>query len=350
MRLINRPDKVTADSFSDPNLKYANNNGYFSQFTNALNTPILDVKGIQLLRANFVNPSLPLYDWNGQCIFVYAKNSNTTIPDSSVFHTVRLHPSWYVPATGYGTYVKNSYYNNGTELASNLNIAASAGGDSTLYNPSWLSNDVSFSYNTATRKISFQGLSSSNYYSPVPADHPALPAFLSTYTGPDPTGIKMNALGFSGSYANALPQPFVNGVTMNSRLGYGLSYNTRGLFWTGASVKGCATTTGIPQSNGIATEADSWPIMLGIQQVNVYLSVITGSGLDSGIKKNLLATIPIENASLGVNSYTLSSVEKPAKSVANEIYTLQFDFTDEEQNPVYFPPNMNVNMELNLFY
>jgi len=350
MRLLNRPDKITADSFSDPNLKNAGNNGYFSQFTNALNTPILDAKGIQLTRINFVNPSLPLNDFNGQLIFVYAKNSNYNIPDSSVFHTVRLLPSWYVPPAGFSTYVKNEYWNNGTELTSNLNVAASSGGDVTTYNPSWLANDIQFSYDVGSRKISFQGLASNSFYSPIPADHPALPAFLSTYTGPDPTGIKMNALNYSGSYANALPQPFVKGVTMNSRLGYGMSYNTRGILWGGLSEVGCASTTGIPQSNTTKTEGDSWPILLGAQNINVYCSVITGSGNDSRTKKNLLATVPIENASLGVNSYTLTSVERPAKSVSDEIYSLQFDFTDDNGNPFYFLPNMNVELELSVYY
>lgn len=350
MRLLNRPDKVTADSFSDSNLKNTNNNGYFSQFTNVLNTPLLDVNGIQLLRANFVNASLPLNDFNGQLIFVYARNTDTTIPDSSVFHIVRLLPSWYVPAASYTTFVKNSYFNSGTELVAALNIAASTNGDSTTYNPSWLANDVTFAFNPNTRKITFTGNTAGNYYSPVAYDDPRLPAFLASYTGPDPTGLKMNALGFSGSYAAAMKQPYNNGVTMNPRLGYALSYNNTGIFWTGASVKGCASSTGVPQANAVATETDSFPIMIGTQNINVYLSVITGSGLDSGIKKNLLATLPVENGALGVNSYTLTSVEKPAKSTANEIYTLQFDFTDDRGNPYYFLPNMNVNLELNIYY
>jgi len=350
MRLMNRPDKVTIDSFSDPNLKSATNNGFFSQFTNQLNTPLLDVKGIQLLRANFVNPSLPLNDFNGQLIFVYSKNTTTAIPDSSTFHVVRLLPSWYVPAASFTAFTKNKYYNNGAELAAALTAAASTGGDSTTYNPSWLVNDVSFSFDTATRKISFTGLTANNYYAPVPADHPALPAFLSTYTGGDPTGLKMNALGFSGSYAAALIQPFNKGVTMNSRLGFSMSYFNTGIQWSGSSIQGCATTSGIPQADDIATEADSFPIMLGTQNINVYCSVISGSGNDSRIAKNLLATLPVENAPLGVNSYTLSSVEKPAKSVANEVYTLQINFTDDNGNPFYFYNNMNVNLELNIYY
>lgn len=343
---MNRPDKVTIDSFSDPNLDSIGNNAYFSQFSNQLNTPLLDVKGIQLLRCNYVNPSLPLNDFNGQLIFVYSRNTTTAIPsDGSTFHIVRLLPSWYVPAAGFSAYVKNAYYTNGSDLAAALTDAASTGGDSTTYNPSWIVNDVSFSFDTASRKISFTGLTAGNFYAPVPADHPALQAFLTSANAP-----KMNALGFSNSYAAAMIQPLNKGVTMNSRLGYALSYNNRGIFWTGSSVLGCATSTGIPQANTVATEADSWPILLGTQNINVYLSVITGSGYDSRIAKNLLACMPVENAPLGVNSYTLSSVEKPAKSVASEIYTLQINFTDDNGNPLYFLNNMNVQLELNIYY
>jgi hypothetical protein len=336
---MNRPDKVTIDSFSDPNLKTANNNGFFSQFSNQLNTPLLDVKGIQLLRANFVNPSLQLNDFNGQLIFIYSRNTTTAIPsDGSTFQMVRLLPSWYVPVASFTAYTQNAYYNNGAELAAALTAAAAVGGDSITYNPRWLVGDVSFSFDTATRKLSFTGLTAGNYYAPIPADHPALPAFLATYA---PT---MNALG------GVKAQPFNKGVTMNSRLGFSMSYFNRGFQWSGSSIQGCATTTGVPQPNAIATEGDSWPILLGTQNINVYLSVITGSGYDSRIGKNLLASLPVENASLGVCSYTLSSVEKPAKSVASEIYTLQINLTDDVGNPLYFYNNMNFQMELNIYY
>ena len=342
---MNRPDKLTVDSFSDPNLNTIGNNAYFSQFTNVLNTPLLDVKGIQLLRANFVNPSLPLNDFNGQLFFVYSRGSNTTVPlDGSTFKIIRLHPSYYVPATNYSNFVKNKYYNNGAELVDDLNLAAGVNGDSNLYNPNWVGGDVSFSFNTATRRISFQGNNSNFYYAPIPADHPGLRGYLNS------SNPKMNAISFSGSYAAAMPQPFNNGTTMNSRLGYALSFYNRPIFAPASFVPGCATSIGIPQLCNIAVEGDSFPIMLGTQNINVYCSGITGSGNDSGLKKNLLATIPIENTPISVNSYTLTSVEKPALSVTKEIYSLQFNFTDDDGNPLYFYNNMNINLELNVWY
>ena len=220
---LNRPDKLTVDSFSDSNLERMGNNAYFSQFTNQLNTPLLDVKGIQLLRANFVNPSLQLNDFNGQLIFVYSRNTTTAIPaDGSTFKAIRLHPSWYVPAASYTTFTKNKYYNNGTELVAGLNAAAGTGGDLATYNPGWVANDVTFSFDTSTRRISFTGNTATNYYAPVPAYHPAMETFLASIT--------------LNSFSGVVRQPTSLNITMNSRLGFALTYQNRGIFWTGSSV------------------------------------------------------------------------------------------------------------------
>ena len=283
-------------------------------------------------------------------IFVYARYTNPALPSSATFHVVRLLPSWYVPAASYTTYVKNSYFNNGSELAAALTDAASTNGDSTTYNPTWLVNDVTFNFDTATRQMSFTGNTASIFYAPVPADHPDLPAFLADYTSVAPTGLKMNALGFSGSYAAALKQPYINGVTMNERLGWAMGYNNTGIQWTSSSVRGCATTTGVPQANTVATVADSFPIFLASQNINIYCNAVAGSGQDSRTLRTLLATVPIENAPLGVCSYTLTSVDGPALSVGNEIYNLQFTFLDDLGNPFYFLPNYNTNLEMNIFY
>jgi len=346
MATTNRPDKISCDAFSDNNLSYNNNNGIYNTFTNTLTLPLLGVKGVQLLRANFVNSSLPLNDYNGQLIFVYSRNTTTAIPaNGSTFKVIRLLPSWYVPASGYTSFVKNQYFDNGTELATALTTAATLGGDLATYNPTWTAGDVSFSFNTSTRKLSFTGLTAGQYYAPIPSDHPALAAFLASANAP-----KMNALGFSGTYGAALIQPRVAGVTMNERLGFAMSYNNTGFQWTSSSIRGCATTSGVPQLNAVETEADSWPIFLGSQNINVYCNAVAGSGQDSRVLRTLLATIPIENAPLGVCSYTLTSVDGPSLSVGNEIYNLQFTFLDDNGNPFYFMPNYNTNLELNVFY
>lgn len=351
MATTNRPDRISCDAFSDTTLTFAPNNGVYNSFTNTLTLPLLGVKGVQLIRANFVNSSLPLNDYNGQLIFVYSRNTTTAIPaNGSTFKVIRLLPSWYVPAASYTTFTRNQYFDNGTELATALTTAATLGGDLATYNPSWTAGDVTFSFDTTTRKLSFTGTSEGLYYAPIPSDHPALAAFLSNYAAVGGTGVKMNALGFSGSYAAALIQPLVAGVTMNERIGFAMSYNNTGVQWTSSSIRGCATTTGVPQLNAVATVGDSWPIFIGSQNINVYANIVAGSGQDSRKLRTLLATIPIENVPLGVCSYTLTSVDAPALSVGNEIYNIQFTFLDDNGNPFYFMPNYNTNLELNVFY
>ncbi len=346
MSSCSRPDRISCDAFSDINLYNSPNSGVYNSFNNNLSMPLLNVKGIQLLRVNFVNNSLQLNDYNGQLIFVYSRNTTTAIPDSSTFHVVRLHPSFFVPYAGYTAFVKNKYFNNGTELVAALNAAASTGGDTTTYNPSWLVNDVSFSFDTTTRKISLTGLTAGQYYAPVAADHPALAAFLASGS----TGVRMNSFNSGNTYATAIPQYYNPGVTMNARLGFGMNYNNRGVFWNGSSILGCATSSGVPQLPNIAVEGDSWPILIGSQNLNIYCNAVPNSGQDSRARKNLLANVPIENAPLGVCSYTLSSVEAHQLSVGNEIYNLQFYFTDDEGNPFYFSPNFNMNLELAIYY
>jgi hypothetical protein len=346
MATTNRPDKVSCDAFSDPNLTTTPNGGIYNQFNNDLLLPIVGCKALQLLRVNFVNSSLQLNDYNGQLLFVYSRNTTTAIPsDGSTFHVIRLHPSWFVPYSGFTSYTKNKYFNNGSELVTALNLAASTGGDSTTYNPSWLVGDVSFSYDSSTRRISFSGLTSSQYYAPIPADHPALATFLS-----GANLIKMNTINSSNTYASAIPQPYTTTITMNERLGFSLSYFNKGLFWGASSVIGCATSSGVPQAPSVAVEADSWPILLGSQNLNIYCNAVSGSGQDSRKRRQLIGTIPIENAPLGVCSYTLTSVEGHLLSVLGEIYSLQFTFLDDFGNPFYFNPNFNTNVELSVWY
>ena len=334
MSFLNRPDKIAVDSFSDVNIV---NNAEFDNFTNRLTTPLLNVKGLQLLRANFVNPVLQLND-NSQLTFWYYRTSSATVPAFATtnLYCVRLHPSWFIPASGFQAFTRNQYFNNGTELVAALNLAASTGGDNITYNTRWIANDVTFSFNTATRRISFTGNNAGFFYSPAAVDDPNVQALL--------PGLTMNAIDSVRS------QRFSRNIIMNERLGFSLGFLATGRFWGSNSRRGCASNSGVPQANGVATEADAFPIMIGSQNLNVYCSVVVGSGNDSRNRKNLLATIPLENVSQGVNSYTLTSVEQPEMTVSSEIYQLDFYFTDDFGDPFFFNTNCNINLELSVFY
>jgi hypothetical protein len=78
--------------------------------------------------------------------------------------------------------------------------------------------------------------------------------------------------------------------------------------------------------------------------------VVSGSGIDSTGRKNLIQTVPIEGAPLTINSYTASSVEKPAISVPTDIYEITVEMLDDFGQPFVQPPNYNVNLALAVYY
>ena len=344
MSSVNHPDKVTLDAFSDPQLQTANGNGYYNRFTNILKTPILNAKAIQLLNANFINSALQLND-SGQLVFWFYASSTQANIRSAGLYNIRLHPSTFVPYPGYTTFVKNKYFNSVSELVSALNSAASTGGDSFTYNPRWIQNQVSFTYDTASRKISVVPLGAL-FIAPASADDPNV-VFQSRSATNQP---KMNGYNSSNTYATATVQPFVLNVSMNARLGFAMNFNARGLWWDATSQQGCATSTGVPQNTPTTIEADAFPILLGSQNVSLYLSIITGSGIDATGRKNLLCSIPIEVAPLTINSYTASSVEIPAKSIPNEIYEIGVEMLDDIGTPFLQPPNFNTELSLVVYY
>lgn len=349
MASLSQPDRISCDAFSDPNIKYGNNSGVYNQFSNTLQLPLLKVRGLQLLRANFINSVLQLNDENGQLFFLYYRADNATSAGITLgnMHCIRLLPSWFVPYDNFTTYTKNKYFNSVSELVTALNAAASTGGDVDTYNPTFIANDVAFSYDAASRKISFVGKSGTNYYSPVAYDDPNVALFFANNQYYTP---KMNGFNSDDTYAGATTQPFINGNLMNPRLGFAMAYGTRGRWFDSSSIVGCATSTQYPSVTNTVVEGDTWPILLGTQNVNIYCTALGSTGQDSRNKKNLLATVPIEVAPLNINSYTLTSVEQPAHIVNGEIYNLTFSFEDDFGNPLYMVPNYNVNLELNVFY
>jgi hypothetical protein len=351
MASLARPDKVSLDAYSDPQLEVQNLNGVYNRFTNQLKTPILNAKGIQLLNANFINSNLQLND-NGQLVFFYYCNASlASLPILTNLFCVRLYPSTFVPFPGFTAYVKNQYFNSVTELVAALNVAAATGGDSAVINPRWRADTVQFAYDTATRKISVSGASGAGvnvYIAPAAADDPNVLNLLRGTTTPT-NRIRMNAFNSANTYATSTLQPYVENVSMNARIGFAMSYLSRGLWWNSTSQVGVATSTGNPIFN-TSVEADANPILLGSQNCSFYLSVVSGSGIDSTGRKNLIQTVPIEGAPLTINSYTASSVEKPAISVPTDIYEITVEMLDDFGQPFVQPPNYNVNLALAVYY
>lgn len=348
MTSVNRPDKVTIDAYSDPSLEVTGPNGSYNRFTNQLRTPILNAKGIQLLNANFINSILQLNDNSQLMFFYYASATQAGIVTLANLRCVRLHPSTFIPRSGYTAFTRNRYFNSVTELVAALNAAASTGGDDVTFNPLWVANQVTFSYDTTTRKISVQ-CPSGTFIAPAAADDPNVLNQLRGTTNPN-NRIRMSGFNSPGAlYSQATLQPYVEGVSMNARLGYAMNYTARGLWWSSASQVGVATSTGFPLTN-TPIEADASPILLGSQNCSIYLSIVTGSGMDATGRKNLIQTIPIEVAPLNINSYTASSVEKPALSLPTDIYEITAELLDDNGQPFVQPANYNTNIAFSVYY
>lgn len=349
MASLNRPDKLQLDSFADSQLQSTTGGGWYYRWTNRLTTPILNCKAIQLLNANFVNSTLQLND-NANLMFFYYSQATTQagIATLANLHCIRLLPANFVPYAGFTAYTRNAYYNSGTELATALNLAASTGGDSATYNPTWIAGEVTFAYDTAARKFTIAG-NGTKYIAPAAADDPNVLDLLRGTTNPN-NRIRMNgATNVAQTWASSTAQPYVEGRSMNARLGFAQGYNTNGVWWGSASQRGVATSTGVPTGNS-AFYADAYPILLGTQNVGVYLSIATGGGLDSFNRKNLSATIPISVAPLNINTFVTNSLQTPCLSTPSEIYEITVELLDDYGQPFYQPPNFNTEIAFGLLY
>jgi hypothetical protein len=348
MASVNRPNRITLDAYSDPQLLVKSPGGAYSSFTNVLRNPIIGAKGLQLVNANFINSSLPLNDQAHLMFFYYASATQANMCTLANLRCIRLLPSNFVPASGFTTFIRNDYWNTVAELVAALNVASSAAGDSATYNPLFTANQVAFYYDTASRRISVAG-NGTDYIAPAAADDPnVIDALLGTTTPAN--RIKMATFG-STNYATATFQPFTLNESMNARLGFAEGFATRGLYWNANSQEGCATSTGVPSNSSTDyIRADAFPILLGSQNVNVYLNVATGGGLDSLGNKNLIASIPIEVAPLAINSYTTNSVEVPSLSTPNEIYEITVTLRDDAGIPFTQYPNYNSQICLAIYY
>lgn len=337
--MASRPDRITCDSSADATLRNTGNSGWFSRFTNQLQTGgILGVRGMQLSKASFINPVLQLNDNAHLMFFYYRQNTTPGLVAPANLRCVRLCPSWFIPAvTNYTAFTRNRYFNTVSELVAALNAAASTGGDDVAFNPIWQVNDLTFSYDANTRKVSVTGNGAGIFYAMAAADDPNVLAYLAT-----------NAIRLNTPVTQV--QPYTLGQSMNARLGYAMSYFNRSQTPGAAVTLGCANIVNAPWGNGLPIEADAYPILFGSQVLYLYCQQSGFSGNDSRLRRNLLAAIPVTQPALAVCSYDAAPTKTVALNPMQDIYQLDFEFRDEYNNPVLMPPNFNVSLELSLTY
>jgi hypothetical protein len=343
---VNQPERVFISSNDDPSQQSGVG---FASFQAIFQTPILDAKRCQLLRATIPNAVQNLPDY--ACVFWYHRSTTQYFtPSDSTLQCVRLYPANWVGSGS--TYTNNRYVSGGADFITLLNTAASAGGDLAAANPYWSSGDVTFSFSATTNKISVTGNTSTYYYATAGWDDPFVQA------AQQGLGSKVNGGQTGGVYmttktnAQYVLQPYVLGYTLNLRVGFAmsgrcfapLSYpqqaNSNILY---------ANATNLPTAQGTAIVADSYPNLVYTGSINLFANIIAGSSLGSGGQHNLLAVVPVSGAQLSVTNYVAATLTWLCKT-PDTLYSLIIDMRDDAGQPYYLPDNAVINVELAFHY
>lgn len=339
---VNNPERVFLNSSDDG--RNTTDLG-FSQFTCTYDTPILGAKKTMLLRATIPNAQINIPDY--QLVFWYYRlPTATTVPtDGTYLQCVRLYPSWYQPPTGFTAYTKNRYFSDPADFVTQLNLAASAGGDSATYNDYWISGDITFSYNASTKQITFTGNTAGRFYAPAGWNDPIVN-----------TAIAVNAanqniiIPSTANIAVTYPQDLVPGWDLNLRVGYAMSGTSFGPQPLQVNqIPKYADLTHVAYANGTAVPVDSFPNLVYSQCVYLYSNIIAGSSLGSGNQHNLLAVVPSNAPQLGVIQYTALTVNYLTK-LADTLYEISIEMRDDANQPFTLPDNAQVNIEMAFLY
>jgi hypothetical protein len=335
---VNCPERLSLTSDDDVTNM---NNPYFSQFQINLATPVLDPQRCQLIRATVPATQLQLPDWGGLCFWYWKLPTATTVPTSAYLKCVRLYPSSYVALSGFTAFTRNRYINDPSDLVTLLNQAAGAGGDDVTYNVYWSSAEVTFSYSTTTKQITFVGNSSGSFYAPAGYNDPIVATIQAGTAGTRP--VMPNAT--SGTTA----QPQVEQYTLNLRVGYAMSGNARGSQSFGAGQTAYANSTNVAYAYNVAVPVDSYPNLIYTNNVYLYASFMAGASLTSNNRHNLLACCPITVGAFGVAQYVAATSNLLTK-LSQTIQNIVIELRDDADQPYTLPDNAQVSLEVSFSY
>jgi hypothetical protein len=339
LNTVNAPDRLSLDAYADPE---RGTTSAYSSFNNNLGVAILNAKKLHLLRATIPNVQIQIPDY--QLVFYYYELPDaTTVPTATHLKAVRLYPDQYVPPAGFTAYKKNIYFSDPAALVAQLNLAASAGGDNVTYNTLWVSGGVTFTYDSARKHIQWYGNTASKYYANAGFLDPIVQASQRDAT-------KITTYNFDTSTSI---QPFVLGCTLNQRIGYALSgISTPPLsFGAAVSVK-IANETGVAKitGSGGVVPHDSYPDLVYTQCIYLYSNLISNGGLGNYGRKNLMAVIPVDVPSFGVVQFVGSYKGGDARPIPDEIYGVNIEMRDDNNQPYTLPLSANVNVEIAVDY
>jgi len=332
---VNQPERVFLNSSDDG----SNTNTFgYTTFRSTFDTPILGAKRTQLLRATIPNalPNIP--DWNLQFWYYNFNSINGLVPSAATLHCVHLYPSTYVPPSGFTSYTANRNISSPSDLVTLLNAAASSGGDSATYNPTWLVGDVSFAYNSTTNKITMTGLTANSTYAIAGWNDPFVRAAQAAGT-----------ITLYNAGSGTTIQPNVQGYTLNLRVGYAMSGQTINNQGTSTFNPLFANLTNQSFAQNVAIPSDSYPNLVYTQCFYMYANIVAGSSLGSGGQHNLLTVMPNNAAPLAVASYVAATINWLTK-VPDNIHEIEIYLRDDANQPLNLPDNAQVNLELGFWY
>lgn len=343
-RGLNQPDRLAWNSLADPT-DFAD--AQSGRWTVPLNTPLLGVKKLQLIRATVPQATLNIPDY--QLVFWYYKMPvGAQNPIAANLKCVRLFPSNF-PFTSPGALgivpqnsVMRFLQGGQADLVVLLNTAASPGGDAVALNPYWdgaVNQDVQFSQ--ANGQILWQGRKAGFVYANAGWNDPNVLAAQAARN-----------IVFPMYDATTRPQPQVQGFTLNQRIGYACSGTAPPPFAVAGSNPQFANSNGYPYAANVNVLPDAYPNLSGTSVVNVYGSFTGNSGNSANTtsnRKDLLAVIPMSGV-LSNNNYNGVGMKAYHITVPREIYSIDIEFRDDQDQPYALPDNANVNLELSLMY
>ena len=334
---VNNPERVFLNSSDD---KRNTTDFGFSQFTCSLDTPILGAKKTMMLRATIPNAVVNIPDY--QLVFwYYALDAEGDVPTIANLRAIRLYPSYYEPPSGFTDYTKNRYFSDPADLVTVLNTAAAGGGDDATYNPYYVPDDITFSYNTTTKQITFQGNDIALYYAPAGWNDPIVNTEIEA---------KEIVMPSTANIAVVYPQPLVKNYTLNLRVGYAMSGTSYGPQVTQFyQIPQLADITHLAYPSVLPVPADSFPNLVYTQCIYLYSNIVAGVSLGSGGQHNLLAVVPVNVPPLGVIQYSALTVNMMSKLV-DTIYDISIEMRDDANQPFVLSDAAQVNLELAMVY
>lgn len=337
---VNCPERLALASEDDV---VNANQAQYSQFQINLQTPVLDPKRCQLIRATIPNVQLQLPDWGGLCFFYWALATATTTPTISNLRCVRLYPSYYIAPSGFTTFVRNRYISDPSDLVVLLNQAAGVAGDIATYNPYWIVSDITFAYDTTKKQITFVGNTASTFYAPVGYNDAILATVLNG------TAASLITMPNANNISNTTRQPQQPQYTLNLRVGYAMSGTSRGIQSFGAGQSAYADITNVAFANTVSVPVDSFPNLVYTNTVSIYLSFISGASLTSNNRHNLLAVVPVQAGSLAVNNY-IAATSNLLTRLSQTINNITVELVDDANMPYLLPDSALTTIELSFSY